>query len=43
MSTVAFLPLATMIFGWEKMRASPLVSSALSTSDMSENWSVPEK
>ena len=43
MSTVAFLPFATMIFGLEKMRASPLESSALRTSDMSENCSVPEK
>ena len=43
MSTVAFFPLATMIFGLEKMRASPLESSALRTSDMSENCSVPEK
>ena len=43
MSTVAFLPFATMIFGLEKMRASPLESSALKTRDMSENCNVPEK
>ena len=43
MSTMAFLPFETMIFGLEKMRASPLVSSALRTSDMSENCNVPEK
>ena len=43
MSTTAFLPDETMIFGFENVRASSVASSAFSVRAICEKFSVPLK